>query len=186
MAMNETAETKICPFCAETIKAAAKKCPFCNSRLVRYAVLRQEIFLGLGILMIFAWLVFVCVLIFPEYSDGYVVNGRSFSPCRKDLEVIQLDVSPQIRGEKSYSYGVSGFVTNKGAYAWQVKDIEFTVSNTAGVVDVYHEEVKEPFTVQPGGVHAFVFSCQTILTNPVVSARARVENARDGDMTHFD
>jgi hypothetical protein len=183
--MNETAETKTCPFCAEAIRAAAKKCPFCSSRLVRFAVLRQELILGLGFLITFAASIFACVLVFPEYSDDFVVNGRNFSPHRKDLEVTHIDITPAQRGEKAYYYGVSGFVTNRGAYAWRVKNIELTVSNTQGVVDVYHEEVKEPFVVQPGAVHAFVFHCQTILTNPVVSAEARVENARDGDMAQL-
>jgi hypothetical protein len=184
--MNENAETKNCPFCAETIKAAANKCPFCSSRLFKYALFRQELVLGLGILISFAALVFACVLVFPEYSDDFVVNGRSFSPHRKDLEVIHVDITPEQRGEKAHYYDVSGFVTNKGAYPWRVKNIELTVSNIQGVVDVFHEEVKEPFVVQPGAAHAFVFQCQTILTNPVVSATARVENARDGDMTNFD
>ena len=184
--MSESAETKICPFCAETIKASAKKCPFCNSLLVRFALLRQELCLGFAVLLCLAAFVFVCVVAFPDSPDDVLRHGRGFGRHRQDLKVTDVGVSIENLATNVFFYRVSGFVTNSGAYAWRVKEIELSILTSQGDADVRHQTVEDPFVVQPGGMHAFVFHCETVLTNPVVSAQARVENARDGDMADND
>jgi len=178
--MNEAAETKVCPFCAETIKAAAKKCPFCNSRLLCHALLRQELSLGFATLICFAAFVFIGWMAFPESDD--FTQGRSFSRHRRDLAVTGIDVIVENRGTNAFYYGVSGFVTNQGAYAWRVKELELTISNNQGAVDIRHQSLATPFVIQPAQAHAFVLHCETTLSNPVVRAGARVENALDGDV----
>lgn len=73
---GDATETKVCPFCAETIKTAAKVCPFCRSKQGRYVLLRQELLVGFpALLLIIGAVVFLAVGM-PE--DGAVV-GRSFS-----------------------------------------------------------------------------------------------------------
>jgi hypothetical protein len=176
--MNEAAETKVCPFCAETIKAAAKRCPFCNSRLVRYALFRQELVLGLNCLIGLACVTAVGIWLFPYGMDG---EGPSFAWHRNDLEAKNVMVGVEDRGTDAYDYNVSGVVTNKGRYPWRVQEFELTVTNTRGIADVRHAGAKEPFVVQPHTEHAFIFHCSTSLTNTIVAARARVENARDGN-----
>jgi hypothetical protein len=184
--MSETAETKTCPFCAETIKAAAKRCPFCNARLVRYALLRQELCLGFAVLLSLAIFVTVCVVAFPDSPEDAFLHGRSFGSHRQDLKVTDVGVSMENRETNAFFYRVSGFVTNGGVYPWRVKEIELSILTSRGVVDVRHQTVEDPFIVQPGTSHAFVFHCETVLTNPVVSVQARVENAHDGDMADND
>lgn len=175
--MNENAEMKICPFCAETIKAAAKKCPFCNSRLSRYALFRQELALGSGCLIVFGCLIVVCALVLPKTFSG---EGRSFARYRNDLLVKDCSVSVEGRDTNDYYYNVSGFVTNQGENPWRVQEFELTVTNIQGIADVMHTKVSDPFVIQPHAENAFVVHCRTSLTNKVVSGQARVENASDG------
>ena len=176
--MNEAGETKVCPQCAETIKATAKKCPFCNSRLVRYALFLQELVLGLHCLIGLACVIIVGVWLFPYGIGG---EGRSFARHRNDLETKNVTIRVEKHGTDAYDYHVSGVVTNKGQYPWRVQEFELTVTNTQGMADVTHAEVKEPFVVQSHTEHAFIFHCSTSLTNTIVAAQARVENARDSN-----
>jgi hypothetical protein len=176
--MNENAETKICPFCAETIKAAAKKCPFCNSRLPRFAVFRQELFMCLCGVIMFGYLIAVVALTWPSDSDGSRYN---FAWHRGDLEAKSVNVVVTLQGTNEYYYEVSGFVTNKGNIPWRVEEIELSVTNSQETPDIVHATIKNGFVVQSHTEHAFVLHERTSMTNAVVAAKARVENARDGN-----
>jgi RNA polymerase subunit RPABC4/transcription elongation factor Spt4 len=49
--MAEGIESKVCPSCAETIKAAAKVCPFCRSKLDRWAHYRELLIAAPGLIV---------------------------------------------------------------------------------------------------------------------------------------
>lgn len=168
---------KVCPFCAEIIKAAAKKCPHCNSALVKYALFRQELILGLVCLLSLGFFGFICVQVWPVGSDE---SGRSFAWHGGELEAKVLQVDLNNEATNQIYYNVSGVVTNQGKHSWRVESIELALTNTAGVVDVLHESL-EPFVIQSRSEHAFVFKSRTILTNPVTATQARVDNAKDGN-----
>lgn len=139
--------------------------------------------MGLHCVIAIGIIVFVCAWIFP---DEDITEGRSFARRRKDLEVKSVAVSVEKGGTRAFYYNVSGIVTNRGEYPWRVEDFELTISNSQRIADVRHEKVTDPFVVQPRAEHAFVFHCYTSLTNAVVAAQARVENARDGNVPPKD
>lgn len=175
--MAGPAETKICPLCAETIKAAAKKCPFCNSALPSSGFRRQEIVTGISYLILIGGFIFAVAVLAPKDS---MEDGRDFARHRQELEVVKLNVDLVNSGTTALSYNASGFVTNKGDHPWRVREFELTVSNIVGVADIRNDRLSEPFVVQPHAEHAFAFRCNTIVTNQIVGARVRVAAAQDG------
>jgi hypothetical protein len=119
-----------------------------------------------------------CVWFLPDDSDG---SRYHFEWHRKDLETKEIKIFMRDDGANAYFYDVLGLVTNKGNYPWRVQEIELIVTNILGVPDVVHTRVENPFVIQPGTEHAFALHQRTSLTNSVVTAQVRVENARDGN-----
>jgi hypothetical protein len=177
--MSDVPATKVCPSCAEQIKARAKKCPFCNSYLGFGAIFLSEVTLGLSALSCIGGMIFLCVSIFPPTHDP---GGRSFAGHRNDLKTTNLRVEIEKRGTSGFYYNVSGFVTNQSPHPWRVRQFELTVSNAIGAPDIVHEEIKNGFVVQPCTEHSFVFNCWAGMTNPITTSVLRVENAEDGTL----
>lgn len=86
--MNEVAETKVCPFCAENIQAAAKLCPFCQHRLSRFALLQQDLaIIAAGLFLIGSWIGFAI------WADNHFTpSERNFAAHRNELEVLQTSI----------------------------------------------------------------------------------------------
>ena len=134
--------------------------------------------MGLGGILILGGFIFVCVWIFPNEKDG---SRYDFAWHRHDLEVKYVTVTVRTEDTNANYYDVTGLLTNKGRIPWRVDEIELSITNSQGTPDVLHVNLDNSFVVQPNTEHGFGFHKWTSLTNVVIAAHARVENAGDGN-----
>jgi hypothetical protein len=174
--MAENEQTKICLFCAETIKAAAKVCPFCRSKQWRYALWRQELLLGVLAAFIIIVAIWILVQLAPKENGD---PGRSFAGHRKDLVV--MSTSLDRTGTKSDIW-LTGVVTNQGDFPWRICELEVRfVDEHGNLLDVSHPDVKDMFVVQPHQEHGFRVQLYRLTFTNNVTRRVYVQTATDGN-----
>jgi hypothetical protein len=175
--MAEAEQTKVCPLCAETIKAAARVCPFCRSRQTRYALWGPELLIaGPAVVLIIVAIVIIDQFAPPEDGPG----GRSFAGYRNDLVVLNTIL---VSTGKKPDYWMTGIVTNQGAYPWRVSEFEVRFLDERGnLLDVRHPDVKDSFVIQPCQENGFRVELDGLaFTNNSVTREVRVQMATDGD-----
>ncbi len=175
--MTDGNATKVCPMCAEAIKAAAKLCPFCRTRQSRFVMWGYELAIALPGITVFALLIAVIAWLVPEEHG---VGGRNFARHRNDLVVVGTTVG---RATGKPGFWLTGLVTNQGVHPWRVQELEVRFLDRQGrLLDVRHPDVKEFFVVQPRQDHGFrVELGELSFTNSDVSQQVRVQTATDGD-----
>ncbi len=175
--MAEPEQTKVCPFCAETIKAAAKLCPFCRSKQGRYALWRQELlFAGPVIVLVIIAIAAISWLAPDEEGAG----GRSFAGHRGDLVVLNNLLE---RSGTKPDFWMTGIVTNQGEHPWRIQQFEVRFLDERGnLLDVRHPDLKVSFVVQSHQEHGFRVELRDLaFTNRNVKNQVRVQMATDGD-----
>ncbi len=168
---------KVCPLCAESIKAAAKVCPFCRASQTRLAHLGPYLGLGFSAFIMLACVGLTCVWLFP---DVFRSEGRNFAPYRAQLVVARTSLE---RDQRKPEFWLNGYITNTGNYSWRVQELEVRLMEGEGkLVEVSHPEISEKFVVQPHQEQAFRVGLGTlVLTNSGIVARVRVQTATDGN-----
>ncbi len=170
------AGTKVCPLCAETIKAAAKVCPYCRTKQGRYVLLRQELFMAVPVLA----LIILAVVVMAKFAPDESTDGRSFAGHQNELVVSSSSLESIGPNE---DFWMTGTVTNGGRYPWRVRELEIRFLDKAGnLLDVRHKDIKDAFAVGAGRESGFRVELESLaFTNDNVTRQVRVQLATDGD-----
>jgi hypothetical protein len=144
----EDQQTKICPVCAETVKAVAKKCPFCRADL-RSSVIRIDPAPW------FSWvfmLLFFCGALIVFYRVAY--PGRDFSLCRNQI-VVSSSSMQFSAGERGRYVTTVGTINNESDYGWKEVQLEVRYFNrNAKLIDV-GVQIFPDIIIQPHSESAF-------------------------------
>jgi hypothetical protein len=179
--MSNEPETKVCPKCAESIKAKARLCPYCRSSQKGIGVWRDHL-LGGAIVLIWATAAgLVTILVFFPWVAG----GHQFWQHHSDLKVYGIRMEPVDRNNPPYSKVVmSGFVTNVGVCAWRIDELEVRLMDANGrLLDVEHvAPYPEDCVVGPGQVGGFEALLYNLAyTNDDLVRFVRVNKASDAN-----
>ena len=178
--MSDQAEIKVCPHCAETIKAAAKVCPYCQSRQSRFTPWAQELAGAIGVLSCFGIIIWTVALAF---TDKKLPDYSKFSRHRNELDVVRVSVE---RTQNGQVFWVSGCVTNKGNIPWRVHELEVRfLDSHDNLLNVTHSECNSPFVVQP--IHEAAFRVrlgELAYTNTAPKHVVLVHTASEGNQIY--
>lgn len=172
-------DSKVCPFCAETIKAAARICPFCQSRFspfARWGVEGSHAVVGILFVFMFVWVMWYLA------PDEPTANERRFARDRDRLHIVRTVWDRQGSSTRP-EFWLTGYVTNVAPRSWRIHELEVRLLDPQGkIIDVRQASVKPPFVVQPGREHAFRARFGEIIeTNRLAEYRVRVQLASDGN-----
>jgi len=116
--MAENEPTKVCPLCAETIKAAAKVCPHCRHWQKKWSLQNPQIAVTLYSLVMIVVLIGV-----GAFVDKMFGPKEQFAVYRDEIRVINSQFNQRISGSNVWNT-VVGTITNSSSIGWKDIGIE--------------------------------------------------------------
>jgi hypothetical protein len=150
--MAGEADTKVCPFCAETIKAAAKVCPHCRHHQKKWSLQNPGIVMTLSALVLTAYLIG-----FGTFYEKAFGPKEQFATYRSEISVVSSQFSQRISGSNLLST-IVGTLTNHSDVAWKDVGVEAQFFDHAGkLIDAITVNADDfhGVTVLPRGEAAF-------------------------------
>jgi hypothetical protein len=117
--MAETEPTKVCPLCAETIKAAAKVCPYCRYWQKKWSPRNPQTMQSISAILA-AVLIFGSMIGVGYFFDYLMGPKRDFAQYRNQVTVVNSATSFRI-ANSNLTVSVVGVITNQSMFGW--KDI---------------------------------------------------------------
>ena len=173
----DTASSRICPFCAESIKQEAKVCPRCRQWLTLRSLRNPAITVwiyGFPHLLFYALLAMV-ILTALNRSQNPKPDYTAFVNSLRVMES-QMNWAETSSGPRIY---ITGILTNQSEFAWRDIELECRFLDTKGrLMDADHPHVA--LTIQPHDDTAF---CAVVTpshaTNDYASFRLSVSTAQN-------
>jgi hypothetical protein len=134
--MAEIEQTKVCPLCAETIKAAAKACPHCRHWQPHKWSLNNPAFMQSLTALILMAAIFSAIIGLGYFLENLIGPKRDFAPHKNQIEVVSSEISFRVSGSNLTVFAV-GLITNKSEFAWKNVGLEARLFDKSGkLIDV--------------------------------------------------
>ncbi len=124
--MNATSDTKVCPHCAETIKAAAKVCPHCRYFQKKWSLHNPTVGLTLYLIICLGALGGL-----GAFFDSMFGSKEQFAAYRDEISVASSQFSHRVAGS-NLLVTVVGTLTNRSSISWKDVTVEAQFSDQAG------------------------------------------------------
>jgi hypothetical protein len=124
--MDASSATKVCPHCAETIRAAAKVCPHCRLWQERWSLYNPLIFVAVSFIVLAGSLAYLDSVIGEHFS-----SKEDFADFRGKITAVNSQVSLRNTGSNVMAV-VVGILTNNSDLAWKQVGVEVQFLDKAG------------------------------------------------------
>ncbi len=120
--MADAEQTKVCPLCAETIKAAAKVCPHCRYWQKKWSFQNPQTTQTIGGILAVI-LIIGAMMGVGVFFDHLVGPKRDFAPYRDQITIINSTLGFRMSGS-NLMVSVVGVVTNQSEFGWKNLGLE--------------------------------------------------------------